>query len=171
MKFISYYFSIIFLCTFLSFSTNVQAQQKIAHINSDELIALMPEYKQAKSEVETYSKVLQKELDDQQAAIQKYLQEVSEKINLGQMSPLEQKDAEAKLTKMKADLQTAAGKADQKLLDKEQKLTKPLYDKFNAALEKVAKANGYAYIFDLKMAMYTGGGIDATSLVKTELGL
>jgi len=87
------------------------------------------------------------------------------------MPPIEQQEAEAKLKKMQEDLQLEAGKADQKLAEKEQVLTKPLYDKFNAALEKVATAKGFAYIIDIKVALYSGGGTDATDFVKKELGL
>lgn len=171
MKNVINYFSIIAVCTLLGFTTTAQAQQKIAHINSDEIIAAMPEYKKAKSDVEAYSKVLQKQLEGQQAKMQEYYAEVSGKMERGEMPPVEQKEAEAKLAQMQQDLQKDAGAADQKLAEKEQTLTKPLYDKFNAALEKVAKANNFAYIIDLKLALYSGGGTDATSLVKAELGL
>jgi len=171
MKYLSYYFSILSLCACLGLSNTVQAQQKIAHVKADELLSLMPEYKQAKSEVETYSKALQGLLLDQQNAIETYYNEVSQKMSAGGMSPLEQKEAEAKLAKMQADLQEEAGKADQKLADKEQALTKPIFEKFNGALDKVAKANGFAYILDIKVALYSGGGTDATELVRKELGM
>ena len=39
------------------------------------------------------------------------------------------------------------------------------------AIDKVAKANGYAYIFDTKILLYYDNGDDITPLVKKELGI
>jgi Skp family chaperone for outer membrane proteins len=38
-------------------------------------------------------------------------------------------------------------------------------------MNKVAKANGYAYIFDTKTLLYYGTGDDITPMVKKELGI
>jgi outer membrane protein len=171
MKNVINYFSIVAVLTLLGLSTTVQAQQTIAHVDADALISEMIEYKKAKSDVEAYGKILQKELEAEQAKMQQYYQGVMQKVQTGVISPAQQKEEEAKLQKMQADLQKKAGEADQKLVDKEQSLISPLYDKFNAALEKVAAANGLAYIIDVKLALYTGGGKDVTNLVKAELGI
>ncbi len=159
------------VCALLGFSTAIQAQQKIAHVKSDEIILEMSEYKQAKSEVEAYSKILQKQLEGEQAKLQEYYADVNKKLQAGILPPVEQQEAEATLAKMQQDLQVQASEADQKLAVKEQELTKPLYDKFNVALQAVAKANNLAYIFDIKLALYSGGGQDVSDLVRKELGL
>ena len=39
------------------------------------------------------------------------------------------------------------------------------------AAEQMAKANGYAYIFDTKTLLYYGTGDDITPMVKKELGI
>lgn len=167
--------NVINFCSFLSiiamlgFTTTATAQQKIAHINSDLIISEMAEYKQAKANVESFSQILQKQLEADQKKIEAYYTEVSGKVQRGEMTPIEQKEAETKLGQMQQQLQKDAAGADQKLAEKEAEMTKPLYDKFNAALEKVAEANGFAYIMDVKLALYSKGGIDATELVKNEL--
>jgi outer membrane protein len=58
-------------------------------------------------------------------------------------------------------------------LDKQQVgLLKPLIDKVNNAIDKVAVANGYSYIFDAGVgALLYKGGDDVTNLVKAELGI
>jgi len=58
-------------------------------------------------------------------------------------------------------------------LDKQQVvLLKPLIDKVNNAIDKVAVANGYTYIFDAGVgALLYKGGDDVTNLVKAELGI
>ena len=171
MKKIINFCSIIAVCTLLGFSTSAQAQQKIAHVDTDATIVEMNEYKSAKSEVESYSQALQKVLEEEQTKVQEYYTEVMKQIKAGTLPPVKQKEAEAKLAEMQEDLQKQAADADRKLAEKEQKLTEPLYEKFNAAVKKVAEANGFAYIFDKKLALYSGGGIDATALIKAELGI
>lgn len=159
------------ICTLLGFSTTAQAQQKIGHIDSEAVIANMPEYISAKSELETYSKTLEKELEETQKTVQTYYTEVMQKVQKGVLTPKEQKEEEANLQQKQQALQKQASEADQKIAEKEGELTKPIFDKFNAALEKAAKANDFSYIIDIKIAIYSSGGIDATSLVKAELGI
>ncbi len=163
--------SLILVLCLMAFSTNTYAQQKIAYVDADQILPNMPEYKRAKAEVESYSKILQKQLEGKQAAMQQYYTDVMTRVQNGTMPPVEQKAAEEKLAKMQEELQTLALKADEDLLKKEQELTKPLYEKFENALKTVAQANGYAYVLDKKLLLYDGGGIDATSKIKAQLGI
>ena len=153
-----------------AFSTSVQAQ-KIAYIDSDAIIVEMPAYKRAKSEVEAYGKQLQKQLEGQQKEMQDYYTEVAQKNEEGVLNRKQQEEAKVKLEKMQLDLQKKAQEADQKLLAKEQELTKPMYEELDAAIKKVAKENSYGYVVDKKFLLYVGGGIDATEKVKTTLGI
>ena len=169
MKNLSNFCSITAVCMLLTFSTTTLAQQKIAHIDSEAVVAAMPEYKNAQSELEAFSKILEKQLEEEQKKAQDYYAEVMKNVQQGLLTPKQQKEEEAKLQKMQQDIQNQAAEADQKLAEKEEELTNPLFDKFNAAVEKVAAANGYSYIIDIKVALYSKGGEDVTSLVKTEL--
>ena len=119
----------------------------------------------------TFQEGLVKELDEEKRAIAKYYTEVIEQVKKGALSPKQQQDAEAELQRKQAELEKKTADADQKLLKKEQSLTKPIYEKFDAALKTVAKANGYTYILDKKLLMYSAGGIDATDKLKKEVGV
>jgi outer membrane protein len=168
MKNITKLAALLSFCMFMAFSVNAQ---KMAHVDGDAIIPNMPAYKRAQAEVESYGKILQKQLEGKQAEMQKYYADVMAQVQAGTMAPAQQKEAEAKLMKMQEDLQKAAAKADQDLVKKEQDLIKPLYEQFNNALEAVAKENGYGYIIDKKLILYSDGGIDATSKVKAKLGV
>lgn len=163
--------SLMLVVALMAFSTNSYAQQKIAYVDADQILPNMPEFKRAKAEVESYRKILEKQLEGKQAAMQQYYADVMAKVQGGTMPPVEQKAAEEKLAKMQEELQQLAGKADKDLIKKEQDLTKPLYEKFESALKTVAKANSYAYVLDKKLLLYEGGGIDATAKVKAQLGI
>jgi len=161
---------LIALIVLMAFGQEAVAQ-KIAYVDTEKIIPEMPAYKRAKSEVEAYGKQLQKVLEGKQAEAQTYLAEVTAKEQKGILSPKEAKEAQAKLQEMQMNLQKEAQQADQKLMEKEAELTKPLYEELDNALKKVAKDNGYAYILDKKLLLYSAGGIDATAKVKTALGI
>jgi outer membrane protein len=59
------------------------------------------------------------------------------------------------------------------LQEQEQKMLEPLQKKVKDAIDKVAKAGKFSYIFDIStgVALYHEGGIDITELVKKELGI
>ncbi len=164
-------FSLFAVIALLAFSSTTATAQKIAHVDSEQLIPEMPAYKRAKSEVEAYGKQLQKLLETKQKERQADYKGTAGTAQKGLLNQIQQQDAEKKLQGMQAALQQEAASADQKLAKKEQDKLKPLYETFNAALKKVAKENGYAYILDKKLLLYSDGGNDATAKVKAALGI
>lgn len=159
--------SLIFLMT----SNQSATAQNIAYVESEKIVPEMDAYKKAKSEVEAYGQQLQKMLTKKQTDAEAYYAEVIDSVKKGLMTPKEQQEADAKLAKMRADLQTEAQDADRKLMEKEAKLIEPIYKSFNDAVEQVAAENNYMYVMDKKMLLYSKGGIDATEKVKTALGI
>jgi outer membrane protein len=70
--------------------------------------------------------------------------------------------------------------AQQDIQKKEQELMSPVYDKANAAVDKVAKAGGYAVVFSTAGDQAASAGLayfdpaqikDITAEVKKELGI
>lgn len=155
-----------FLCLFAAQSN---AQQKIGYVDSEAVIQLMPEYQRAKSEVEAYGRQLEKSLKAKENTLAAYYQEVMATAET--LSETQRQEAEAKLMKMQEDLQKAAAAADENLMKKEAELTKPMYEKFETAIKTMAKNEGFAYIVDKKLLLYSEGGIDVTSKLKAQLGI
>jgi len=170
MKKVFNLFSVLAVIALMAFGTTASAQ-KIAYVNSDNIVPEMAAYKRAKSEVEAYGKQLQKVLEGKQKEMETYYADVMRKAQNGELTPKQEQEAQAKLQEMQANLQKEAADADKKLMEKEGELTKPLYEEFNQALKKVAKENSYSYILDKKLLLYSDGGIDATEKVKTALGI
>ena len=162
----------IFL-TIFSFASHISyaQNQKIAYVDADAIYPNMPEAKAAKSELEQFKSILEKQLEGEQAKAQQYYADVMKKIQEGSLTPLQQKAEEEKLMKMQEDLQKKAAKMDEDLQNKQLEMYKPIEDKFDAALKAVAKANGYSYILDKKLLLYSDGGEDATAKVKSQLGV
>lgn len=156
----------------LALSSFVQAQnQKIAYVESESIVPSMPEYKKAQSELQAYAKQLEKVLQQKKGALERDYTAVMDSIQKGLMTPIQQQKAEQRIQKGQQDLQQEALQAEQRVAKKEGALIEPLYEKFNDALEAVARAEGYTYIVDKKFMLYSVGGIDATPKVKAKLGI
>lgn len=162
-----------FLFCFVLFFSNkaLQAQNKIAYVDTDAVITSMAAYRTTQRSLETFQEKLVQELDAEKRSIAKYYTEVIEQVKAGQLTSQQQQEAEQKLQKMQNNLQRKTDQADQRLSDKEQALTAPLYAQFETALAAIAQKNNYDYIFDKKLLLYSGQGVDATSQMKKELGI
>jgi outer membrane protein len=145
--------------------------QKIAYIESESIVPEMPAYKKAQSELQAYTKQLQKVLQQKQMALEKDYAAVMDSIQKGIMNQLQQQRAQIRIQNGQQQLQQEALNADKKVAKKEGDLIEPLYKKFNEALEAVAKQEGYTYILDKKFMLYFVGGIDATDKVSAKLGI
>ncbi|MGH1336627.1 MAG: OmpH family outer membrane protein [Aureispira sp.] len=145
--------------------------QKVAYVASENIIPAMAEYKKAQSELQAYTKQLEKILQQKKAAIEKDYAAVMDSVQKGIMTKIQQERAQVRLETGQQKLQQEAMNADQKVAKKEGQLIEPLYKKFNDALEAVARDEGYTYIIDKKFLLYSVGGIDATAQVKEKLGM
>lgn len=160
----------IFACIFLmSLSADIFSQQKIAYIDADAIIKSMPDYRIIRGELEIFQKQWLKQLDEEKKAIAHFYTSIIERVKRGELTPQEQQDAENELQKKQQVLEQRTNEADQQLLAKEKLLSKSMYDKFEAALKSVAKANNYTYVFDKKLLRYYAGGIDASEKMKKAL--
>jgi outer membrane protein len=167
MKKLVFLFSLIAM---VAFSATVQAQT-ICHIVRDSIIPNMASYKKAQSEAADYGKIIQKQVEGKQAEMQAYYMDVQQKQQRGEMTPVQVKEAEAKLQKMQENYQAFMAESEDKLIAKEQDLVKPVFDEFNAAVTAVCKEDNYGYVIDSTFIMYSAGGIDITAKVKAKLGL
>ena len=145
--------------------------QTVCHIVRDSIVPYMQSYKKAQSEAADFGKIIQKQVEGKQAEIQAFVMDIQKKQELGVLTPLQLKEAEAKLQKMQEDYQKFLNESEQKLMDKENELVKPVFEEFNAAVKAVCKENKYAYVIDSTFIMYSDGGIDITAKVKEKLGL
>ena len=81
-----------------------------------------------------------------------------------QVREQELQDLATRIQKFQSDVQSD-------LEEKQYELAKPFQDAIQNAINKVAKAQGFAYIFDTKLLLYYDEGEDITPLVKKELGI
>ena len=160
--------SVLFAFVMMVLATGVAKAQKMAALDYQEVLSLMPETKKVSADLDSFSKSKEAELkkmgDTWQADVQKYQSEGAK------MTDAQRQAKEAELTKTQQNLQQMALTAQQDLGKRRETLLKPIIDKLNAAIERAAKANGWDYIIDASALIYKAGP-DATAAVKKELGI
>ena len=152
-------------------SLSAQKAPKLGHINSAELLSLMPERKAAAEKMDSIAKQAEKHLQEMMV---EYRAEQEKLSNNGpKMSELVRKDAEEKLNGLATRIQNFQQQAQESLQEDENKLIEPIVNKAKKAIEQVAKENGYTYILDT-----SGGAVlfweesdNILNMVKKKLGL
>lgn len=149
--------------------------QKFGWVDSEFIMAKMPEYAKAQQELNTLSDTWQKEIEAQQKDLDKlYHNYQAEEVVLTEpMKKKRQDEILKKEQEIKAYRNKQFGYEGQ-LFKKRQELNKPVQDKVFEACEKVAKKKQLAVVFDkasdLTM-LYTNPAHDYTEFVLEELGL
>ena len=151
-------------------SFNAQAQSKVAHINTQELVESMPEMKSAKSELEklakTYETDIQAMATELQNKIKQYDAESSTKTDEENGKRLQE------VQSMEQSIRQYQAQAQQDLQKKELDLLKPITEKAKNAILKVGNTQGFDYILDSSQGqgVIMANGKDLLADVKSELG-
>ena len=157
------------------FGLNFADAQKFGYIDTNFILSKMPEYAKAQSEIEQLSSGWEKEVDDMTKNVEAlYAALKAEEVLLTEEMKAERMDA---IHKKEAELKEYQRKVfgfGGLFFLKKQELIKPLQDKVFEAVEKVAKQNRLAIVFDKSaelVMIYTDPRHDYTDFVLEELGL
>ena len=160
---------------FVVFGLNFAAGQKFGYIDTNFVLSKMPEYAKAQSEIDQLSSGWQKEVEDMSKNVETlYSSLKAEEVLLTDEMKGERIDV---IHKKEAELKEYQRKVfgfGGLFFLKKQELIKPLQDKVFEAVEKVAKQNRLAIIFDKSgelVMIYTDPRHDYTDFVLEELGL
>lgn len=154
------------------------AQQKIGHVNADEIFQLTTEFKTASEQLKVLSESKQKEMEGMYTEYQKKNTEGQEKLRNRSEANKTQVDAELQtlgqeLQQMEQRIQEVQKVAQEEVQKKQQELMAPIQTKVMTAINTVAKEKGFAYILDIGSGsvIYFQGGEDVSADVKTKLGI
>lgn len=145
-------------------------QSKVAHVNVQQLLSEMPQWKAALAELQkledTYKADLQSSYTELQNKAQQYQNEAKSKTQ-------SENEARGKeIDGLRQNVMKAEQVAQQELQKKQMELYEPLLKKANDAIQKVARAQGFQYVFDASpgSGIILADGKDLISDVKKELG-
>lgn len=149
-----------------------QKAYKFAHVESQELIAAMPERDSAMTKLKAFEQELMEQMDQLQVEMNKKYQEYLQKRET--LSPSMRDAKEKEINDLQQRLQEYQVAAQRDFQDMQGKLMKPIVDKAHEAIQKVAKANGYIYVFDKSagsLLYVSEDSVDILEMVKKELGI
>lgn len=163
---------IVLIAVMFILPLGVMAQAKFAHMNSNDVISVMPEFTKARADLEAMAKEYQEEMMRTQEEFQKKYQ-----AYLAQADSLPKNIAERR----QKELQDMAQRQEQFQVEAQQAMQKaendammPVYQKLDEAIQAVGKAEGVVYIFDIArtpIAYISTQSIDVTAKIKAHLGI
>lgn len=166
-------FFIIFSLFMMSLAA--QAQTRYAIIDTKYILDKMPDYKEAQKKLDQVTADWQKEIDGQQAELDKmYKDYEAEQVMLSE--ELRKKREDQLFVKEKAlrDLQRKRFGFEGDLFKKRQELIKPIQDKVYNAVQKMALQRGYDFILDKSegiTVIFADPKLDKSEDVLRELGI
>lgn len=157
----------------LMIGTAAQAQNKFGYMNSLELLSLMPEVKSADSVLDKYAGELDQLASKMYNEYMAKSQDASDKKGKGLLTPEQEEIVIGELADMEKRINDFQQSAEDKIGKKKQILYEPIMTKVNDAIQAVAKANGYTYIFDASSGalLFANETDDVLPLLKKHLGL
>jgi len=160
----------IVLFALVMFPVIAFAQDKIAYVNSMDVLTNMPEYKLMQDSLNKSNNEFQAELKNMSDEYTKKLSDyVNQRDSLNE-SIKARREQEIQDLQQRAELfqQSAAQQQDAM----QQRLSAPIYDKFQKAVNDVGKENNFLYVIDSQVLRYSSPtATDATPLIKKKLGI
>ena len=138
----------IFVCL-LVFGTYFAKSQTYAFIDSDYILKNVPEYTEAKEKLDKIAERWTKEIEDRYAVVKTKKDNYQrEEVLLPKEEKEKRKQEIEKLEKEAIELQTMHFGNNGDYFQKRQELIKPIQDRVFTAMKKLAKKDGYAFVFD-----------------------
>lgn len=152
-------------------STTFAQNLKFGHINSTQLLSLMPETKAADTTLQKFGTSLESQL---KTMTNEYQSKVADfRASEATMSePI--KEAKAKeINDLEQRIQDFQESAQQSIQKKKEEVYTPIIKKAEDAIKGIAKEKSYSYIFDTSvgMVLFAQESDDIMPLVKARLGL
>ena len=151
----------------LGASQTMNAQAKTAHVDVSDIMTKMPAMLDAQKQLETLSKTYDANYktmaDEFQAKLKKYDTEaatVTDAINA---------ERQKEVQDMQKRIQDFGQNAQKELQQNQEEITKPIYEKVRASIQKVGKAQKFQYVLD-GSTLLLADGPNLTADVKKDLG-
>ncbi len=154
-----------------STALTAQNEAKFGHINTSELLRMMPGREEARQDLERYAMELEQTFSAMQQEFATKYQEYLE--NQETFSQIVRQSKERELQSLNERIMEFQESAQVDLMEQEERLLNPIIEKARNAINKVGREHGFTYVFDSSggSVLYFEGGEDIMPLVRAELGL
>lgn len=165
------FFQLAVVALLLLAATTTASAQKFGYVNSQAILAEMPEMKAAESGLEAMQKQLQKKGQSMVETFQADVQKLQAEAEAGNLTPKAQQEESAKLEKRQQEIGQFEQSMVADLQKKRNDLLEPIYEKVNEAIKTVAKEQGFQFIFDQQVLLYGEETSDVSAAVRAKLGI
>ncbi len=151
-------------------STSIYAQ-KFGYIDTNELLASMPEKSNAETQIQNYAKELEVQLKTMSAEFDSKVADYQAKS--ATMTEAIKKTKEKELMDLQERIKEFQSTAQGEIERKEKELLQPMIEKAKKGIEEVAKENKFTYVFDsgVGVLLYKPEGDDIMPLVRKKLNI
>ena len=138
--------TILFTFAVVLFMGNIQAQSKVAHIDTQAFIQSMPSYQDAMQQMkqieQTYSAEIEDLLKEAQKKNERYKAEAPTKTDEENQVRMQE------LNEMQNSIREYNQTATQDVQKKQEELMRPIIEKARNIIQEVARSKGYDYVLD-----------------------
>lgn len=128
-------------------SVSIYAQSlKLGYTNVEFILESHPKMKEIQSEIETLTNVYRKDIQNQTQEFQAKVAQYQK--GEAMMSDIVKAEKQKELQNAQNSIEDMQNNAQMKLMQKQDDLLAPVLDEIEAAIEAVAKENGYDYVFN-----------------------
>jgi outer membrane protein len=161
---------------FILLFSNSSLAQRFAYVNTEYVLSQMPEYDAAQKQLDALATQWANEIEAKRKEIDKLYRNLQAEKPLLTQEMIQQRKSE--IAKKEEDVNTLQQKRfgyEGDLFKKRQELIKPIQDKIYDAIEKMAKARNYDFIFDKASAggaamLYADGKFDRSNDLIKDMG-
>ena len=144
--------------------------QKIGHVNSQEIMAIMPETKRMAEKLDSLQGVYETQLANMQEEFNKKVAEFQQQQ--ATMTAGVREFRQQELAEMEQRTQMFSQTVQKELQAKQVEYLQPVQNKLLEAINKVGAAQGCTYVMDRAGMLYIApDALDLTTAVKAELGI
>ena len=154
-----------------AFAFTAQAQQQFGYVDAQAILSDLPSVKQAEANLEALQAQLEKRLQASIETFQKDVQAFQQKVERGELAPIQQQQEQAKLETRQMELAQEEQGMVQQIQEKRNELLEPIYDSLNNAIAEVAKEKGFTFIFDKQVLLYSEESQDVSEAVKAKINI
>ena len=176
---------VLVILTLVCSTVAAQAQTKVGHINSSNLLEMLPEADSIQKQLAQVQEMWQRILAEKETEAKTKYNALMIIIDKPSVSDSEKEIKTQEVENLQKQLKTLSfthkvlyqelqKRANDDLQIKQEELLSPLLEKVKKTISEVAKANGYAYVMDTTEGsgiIYSDSSFDLMPLVKAKLGV
>ena len=165
---------VLVILTLVCSTFAAQAQTKVGHINSSNLLEMLPEADSIQKQLAQVQEMWQRILAEKETEAKTKYNALMIIIDKPSVSDSEKEIKTQEVENLQKQYQELQKRANDDLQIKQEELLFPLLEKVKKTISEVAKANGYAYVMDTTEGsgiIYSDSSFDLMPLVKAKLGV